>query len=112
MKTFYRVCRPETAQGLWYDSEGNFTGLIHGELSFCTNSKLKMEFDPEIVGWLSATESLDNLYKWFTVDDIKQLQGRGYFIHEYLVSSYKFYDRFQHYIICQKTSKIIRKHIL
>lgn len=112
MTRFFRVCKPETAQGLWYDYNGEFTGLIHDEFSFCLNHELRMEFDPELVGWLSATDSLDSLYNWFTVEDIKQLQERGWYIHEYEVSSYRFYDRFQHYVICQETSKIIQKHIL
>lgn len=28
-KMFFRVCNPETEQGLWYDFKGNFTGFIH-----------------------------------------------------------------------------------
>jgi len=33
---------------------------------------LEMEFDPELVGWLSATECLDVLYQWFSEKDIKE----------------------------------------
>lgn len=67
-----------------------------------------MDFDPEIVGWLSATESLDTLYNWFTKDDIKQLQSHGWFIHEFEAIDVKFYERFQHQIIKQDTSKVLR----
>lgn len=105
---YYRVCNKETLQGLWYDYKGNFTGLIHNDFNFCANNQLEMDFDPEIVGWLSATESLESLWKWFTEDDIKQLQSHGWFIHEFEAVDVKFYDRFQHLIIKQDTSKVLR----
>ena len=54
-KLYYRIAHEETQQGLWYDSKGNFTGLIHNEFNFCMNTNLPMPFDPDLVGWLSAT---------------------------------------------------------
>ena len=107
-KKFYRVCNKETLQGLWYDYKGQFTGLIHEEFGFCTNTKLEMDFDPEIVGWLSATDSLDTLWKWFTKEDIIELQKHGWYIHEFEAVDVKFYDRFQHQVINQETSKVLR----
>jgi hypothetical protein len=112
MKTFYRVCSPETEQGLWYDYKGKFTGLIHDRFKFCKNSDLKMDFDPELVGWLSAVENLDDLYQWFTIEDIKALQECGWYIHEYESSDWQFYDRFQHLIINQFSSRPTKKIIL
>lgn len=113
MRTFYRVCNPETEQGLWYNFDGTFIGLIHDKFNFCKNHDLAMDFDEDLVGgWLSACESIDDLYQWFTEEDIKRLQEHGWCIHEYEAENYRFYDRFQHYVICQKTSKIVRKHIL
>jgi len=103
-KLFYRVCNTSTQQGLWYHFNGTFTGLIHNEFKFCQNNELKMDFDPEIVGWLSAVEELEDLWKWFTKEDIIELQRYGWFIHIYETSDYKFYDRFQHLIIKQDTS--------
>lgn len=105
---YYRVCNKKTLQGLWYDYKGQFTGLIHEEFSFCTNNKLEMDFDPEIVGWLSATDSLASLYKWFSRKDIVALQKHGWYIHEFEAVDVKFYDKFQHLIIKQKTSKVIQ----
>ena len=64
-----------------------------------------MEFDPDLVGWLSATETLEDLYKWFSKEDILELQTHGWFVFEYEAEHFKFYDKFQHYVICQKTSK-------
>ena len=107
MKKYYRVCHKETLQGLWYDYTGNFTGLIHNDFNFCQNAELKMEFDETIVGWLSAVEQLDDLFKWFTHDDIRQLQKHGWFIHEFEADEVMFYDRFQHLVIKQDTSRVI-----
>jgi hypothetical protein len=102
MKTFYRVCNPNTQQGLWYDFEGNFTGLIHDKFSFCANSELEMDFDPELVGWLSATDNYPDLLKWFPEKDILELQKDGWHVHTYETENYRLYERFQHYVICQK----------
>jgi len=87
--TFYRVCNPESEQGLWYDYKGNFTGLIHDRFKFCKNHELRMDFDDELVGWLSAVGELDDLYHWFTVEEIKQLQEFRRYIHEYEVDNFR-----------------------
>ena len=107
-KRYYRVCNKKTLQGLWYDYNGSYTGLIHEGFAFCTNNKLEMGFDPEIVGWLSATDSLDSLWNWFTKEDITKLQKYGWYIHEFEAEDVKFYERFQHLIINQDTSKLLR----
>lgn len=111
-KLFWRVCNTKTKQGLWYDFNGTFTGLIHDRFKFCMNSTLKMDFDDELVGYLSATDVYDDLFKWFSKEDILKLQARGWFIHEYTTEDYKFYDRFQHYVINQNNSKLVKKIIL
>jgi len=103
-KLFYRVCHKDTLQGLWYDYKGKFTGLIHNELDFCMHNKLEMDFDDEIVGWLSAVNSLEALHQWFSVTDIIELQKHGWFVHTFEAEHVKFYDRFQHTIIKQATS--------
>lgn len=112
MEKFYRVCNNKNKQGLWYTQEGIHTGLIHDKFNFCLNSDLKMDFDTELIGWLSAVKSIDDLYAWFTFEDILELQKHNYFIFEYEVESHKFYDRFQHFVIEQHTSKPIKQIIL
>ncbi len=109
---FYRVCHKDTLQGLWYDYKGQFTGLIHNEFDFCLNNELEMEFDEEIVGWLSATDSLDTLWNWFPKDDIIKLQEHGWFVFKFEASDVKFYERFQHLIIKQDTSKVLDMLVL
>ena len=108
-KTFYRVCNNDSLQGLWYSYDGTFTGLIHNEFKFCVNNELKMQFDEEIVGWLSVADSLDALWHWFSQEDISNLEAHGWFIYEYEAVDVKFYDRFQHYIISQATSTVVRR---
>lgn len=112
-KTFYRVCNQSTLKGLWYNYNGEFTGLIHdSEFDFCTHKSLQMPFDPTLVGWLSATETLEDLYKWFPRDEILRLQSFGWYLHEFEAVKYKFYEEFQHMIIHKDTSKMIKKIVL
>lgn len=111
-KTFFRVCNLATRQGLWYDFDGVFTGLIHDRFSFCQNKDLQMEFDPDLVGWLSAVEQLDDLWKWFSKEDVIKLQDHGWYITEYVATEYRFYDRFQHMVIKQSTSINVKTHVL
>lgn len=108
-RSFYRVCNPDTQQGLWYKFDGTFSGLIHEEFDFCFNSQLKMDYDEELVGWLSVADDLDHLWGWFTTEDVANLQKHGWFIYEYEATEWKFYEKFQHNVISQATSKLVRK---
>lgn len=109
MRKFYRVSNEETQQGLWYSFEGEFTGNIHHKYNFCKNTELAMDFDDEIVGYLSVAEDLDTLFFWFPKEDIVKLQEHGYAIHVFETDDYKFYERFQHYVINQNNSQLIEK---
>lgn len=111
-RRFYRTCNTESKRGLWYNYDGTFSGIIHDDFKFCTNSDLKMEFDPKLVGWLSTCDTLEGVYQWFSKESIIELQKRGWYIHEFEATQYRFYDRFQHHIIKQDTSKLIRKIII
>lgn len=105
-KVFYRVGNVNGEQGLWYDMNGTFTGDIHTKYKFCTNSKLPMPYDKNIVGYLSVVDNLDDLYKWFTREDIEALKPYGFRIVVYLSNDYKLHNN--HYIINKNTSKIIK----
>jgi hypothetical protein len=111
-KEFYRVSHLKTQQGLWYDINGGFTGLIHNEMDFCRHNQLLMDYDEEIVGYLSATPTLESLFEWFPKNDIIKLQEHNFFIHVFESDDFKFYERFQHYVINQQTSKLINKIVL
>lgn len=112
MKTFFRVNHVITQQGLWYDYAGGFTGLIHERFDFCENRELKMDFDPEIVGYFSAVETVEQLFVWFPRQDILRLQPHGFCIHEYISDDFKFYERFQHFVINQSNATLVRKILL
>ena len=75
-KVFYRVSNHKTEQGLWYDFGGEFTGLIHNKFDFCSSKDLPMPYNPDIVGWLSTVDKLDDLFHWFTKEDISKLEEK------------------------------------
>jgi hypothetical protein len=111
-KKFYRVSNTDTNQGLWYHFDGEFSGFIHDKFNFCNNSDLKMDFDEDLVGWISVVDNIDDLYQWFSKDDILKLQEHGWYIHEYESQDFRFYDKFGHYIIKQGTFRLTNKIIL
>ena len=66
------------------------------------NTNLPMPFDPNLVGWLSATGSLEDLFNWFSKEDIERLENYGWFITVYEAEKVKQYKN--HLVICQETS--------
>lgn len=87
-RLFYRV-GVETEQGLWYNKNGEFTGLIHNDFKWLKASNLQMPFDLELRGYLSVADSLEHLYQWFSREEIIALQKQGFFIYEYEATDYK-----------------------
>ena len=106
-KQFYRVAHIETGQGVWYDIYGNFLGLIHDKFNFCKNNNLLMPFDKDLVGYLSATDTLEDLFNWFPMDDIKKLQQFGWFITVYESDNAKVYKN--HFAISKESSIVINR---
>jgi hypothetical protein len=107
---FYRVGNlKQRNRGLWYSSQGKFTGDIHTKYDFCTHKDLQMPYDENIVGFLSAVTTLDELKKWFTPDDMKKLKPYGFRILEYKAFDFKQYN--DHYLIDEKTSIILSSDI-
>lgn len=103
-KSFYRVASELTGQGLWYDQCGAFTGFIHNRFRFCMNRNLQMPFDESIVGWLSVTTSLDELFDWFSKEDIVKLQRHGWNIYEYQSDEFRKYQN--HWLIKANTANV------
>jgi hypothetical protein len=106
MNKFYRIENRETKQGLWYSYNGEFTGLIHTKFTFCKNYKLEMPYDENVVGYISVTDELTNLYFWFSKEDIEQLYQHGYKVSEYESNDIKVYPN-QH-LIKQNTAIFIK----
>ena len=65
-----------------------------------------MPYNEQIVGWLSATETLEELFVWFTKEDIKLLEPYGFTISEYEATDYKRHEN--HWLIKQDNSVLIR----
>tara|TARA_R110000796_G_scaffold248124_3_gene374576 strand:- start:745 stop:1107 length:363 start_codon:yes stop_codon:yes gene_type:complete len=105
-KTFYRVANTTTNQGLWYDIDGNFTGLIHKEYDFCRSNVLPMPFDENVVGYLSCTDTLDDLFEWFPMEDIIRLEKGGYYLTVYESEDYKSYHN--HWVFNQNNANFIK----
>lgn len=108
---FYRIGHPTI--GLWYSKDGEFTGFIHTEqFNWIGVSVLNMPFEEQLVGWISAADSLDHLYQWFTKEEILALQLKGYVIEEWIATDYKFYELYQHNVINKETSILNNKFII
>lgn len=96
-KSFFRVANLNHGDGLWYNRNGEFTGRIHKEFSFCKNHDLPMPYDESILGWLSATDTFENLLYWFTKEDILKLKVHGYNVVQYKCTMYREYEN--HWLI-------------
>lgn len=105
---YYRVAHHITGQGLWYDSHGKFTGLIHKQFRFCKNSKLRMPYNRDVVGWLSATSTIEELFQWFPKNDIRRLENDGYFITAYEANDVRKHEN--HLLIKQDTSNPVKRY--
>lgn len=105
-KVFYRVGTVFGHQGLWYDRDGNFTGLIHSKFQHLKSSQLEMPFDPVVVGYLSATQTLPDLHEWFSEWCIEQLRPHGFAVLEYIAFDYKSVGT--HWLINKETSALNR----
>lgn len=79
-------------EGLWYDRNGIWTGKIRS-LSEGHAGKLPMGLNPifraEGRCWVSATDSLAGLRKWFSVRDMTELLPQDYRVLEVEVFSYR-----------------------
>jgi hypothetical protein len=105
--TFYRVGNTNKGnQGLWYKPDGKFSGDIHSKYNFCKNHELPMPFDPECVGFLSSTKTLEELYTWFSKEDIAKLGLHGFNILQYESEDYKYHNG--HWLINQNNSKLVK----
>lgn len=101
--TFYRVGNiHKENQGMWYKPNGEYSGDIHTKYSFCKSCTLLMPFDAECVGYLSATKTLEELYAWFSKEEISQLKADGFGIIQYEAEDYKFHNG--HWLINQDSS--------
>jgi hypothetical protein len=64
-----------------------------------------MPFDPDLVGWLSVAQTLEELFMWFTREDIKRLEEYGYRIVVYEAADFRPYAN--HNVVNQETSVLV-----
>lgn len=103
----YRVGAKTGGQGLWYDQDGNPTGLIN-TLSEGNARFLPMGRDPVFRSdrrdWISVTDRLADLGLWFSRQDILELVERGYVMQEIEVSRYRrfHFPAYSHAVYCRE----------
>lgn len=93
------------ANGLWYNMDGTYTGRIHDEFKFLPASALPMPYDEKVLGYLSVVDDLNDLYNWFSLEDIEKLRPFGFGILVYEATDYREYHN--HWVI-HKDSKVIK----
>lgn len=104
-KKFYRVSTSDGG-GMWYHPNGEFHGAMNTKaFSMLQCHSVEMPFDKGIVGYLSAADSLENLKKWFSDEDMKVLIPLGFKVLIYEATDYRIHNN--HWIINQETSRIL-----
>lgn len=109
MKVFYRVQQDGTDKGLWYDRDGTYNGRIVTDFNWLKAHDLPMEpNEAKAGGWLSATDSLEVLFNWFSIEEIVRLQENNIYAYAYHATEFKWYDPYKHHLI-KADSKVIAK---
>lgn len=105
---FYRVGHKDNQQGMWYNRDGSFAGRIHRKYKSFANNELQMPYNPEIVGFLSTTDSLETLFMWFPPEDIMAAYKDGYRVMEYEASDQdiKFNTEFHHWLVNESVEPV------
>lgn len=89
MPRLYRVENPLTKAGLWYNEAGRLTEVVK-TLDNYRNADLPMAWEEHMAGgWHSAVDDLPTLKNWFNVEEMTELERRGYGVYEFDVSSYR-----------------------
>ena len=92
MPIVFRVENPLTKQGLWYREDGGFNPYIK-TLTNAISKDLPMDFDPafkaEGLNWISGCDNLPDMQNWFSSQDLKELEARGYGLYQFFVSRYR-----------------------
>lgn len=88
----YRIQNKETKDGMWYNSDGTYNGIIK-ELSDGLSADAPMPEDQyrnkNNKQWISSVPLLNYLFEWFSMKDIIELKERGYGLYEIKCSDYR-----------------------
>ena len=82
----FRIEIPDSEQGLWYTKQRVYQPVVHQYQLKC--AELPMEYDPETyqadgLDWYSGCDSLEDLTKWFSKEEMKTLVKAGFKINVY-----------------------------
>ena len=91
-KVFYRVEGADGHKGLWYDKDGQFSNRISKVYPPCKNGELPMPYDEKVIGYLSCVEKLEDLYYWFSEEDLISMKEYSFILKKFESTDYKFYD--------------------
>jgi hypothetical protein len=103
----YRVGHADSSQGLWYDADAQETGIIHS-LKEGAAGALPMGphevFKADGRAWISATDNLPDLGRWFSYVDMIELLDRGYQLEEIGVHRYRYlqFASYGHQVFCME----------
>ena len=96
-KWLYRFESTDPTNGLWYDNKGNFCfdkGI--GSLDdSCKTKELPMDYDKRYRQdgrmWFSSCTNQEDLTHWFSKEDARKLQEKGFKFYKYLATEYHEY---------------------
>lgn len=104
-KTFFRIHHPDNL-GLWYNKDGVFTRELDKYSLSCAN--LEMDKNDDCAGgFLSCTDTLDNLFNWFTREEIQRLEEAGYRACVFKAQEHKFHDKYKHFLFKEEGSILV-----
>ena len=94
-KWLYRLESKDPDKGLWYNSHGSYASEVC-RLG-CSTQVLPMGYDPRYKkdgrDWFSSCSDKDDLLHWYSVDDVRALEGAGFVMRMYLATEYVEYGK-------------------
>lgn len=109
----YRVGCRDGRDGLWYNAEGQETGIIH---TLAEGNAAALPMGPHPVfradgrHWISTAETLHDLGFWFSQNDMLELIALGYAAEEIKVQRYRIlhFPTYSHPVYCAEDEIEVR----
>lgn len=105
----YRVGKRSGSAGLWYDENGQETRLIDA-LSDGLSKTLPMGphpiFRSDGFKWISCTRCVEDLMRWFSPNDLVELEARNFDLLAITVTSYRrfHFPGYSHEVFCAEAA--------
>lgn len=89
----YRVEDGNTGDGIWYNTKREQTNFIK-TIPNAKCADLPMPFHPHLynqngLAWFSATDKLEEIPNWCSLQDLVEMAKRNYHLYAYTVSRYR-----------------------